>query len=77
MCRPAFTGLQCETSIGMFFSPHISLLNSVCIGQELCRSITCVNKGVCNPVPTANNGVDAQCWCINGIENLKIYRKKN
>ncbi|CAF1124745.1 unnamed protein product [Rotaria sordida] len=51
ICQIAFTGSQCETSIG----------------QELCQKITCVNGGVCNPVPTANNGIEAQCWCLNGF----------
>ncbi|CAF4238690.1 unnamed protein product [Rotaria sp. Silwood2] len=51
ICQPGFTGVQCGISIG----------------QELCRKITCVNGGVCNPVPTANNGIEAQCWCLNGF----------
>ncbi|CAF4812112.1 unnamed protein product, partial [Rotaria sp. Silwood2] len=34
------------------------------------------NGGVCNPVPTANNGIEAQCWCLNGIEILKYRNEK-
>ncbi|CAF1253428.1 unnamed protein product [Rotaria sordida] len=107
ICQTAFTGSQCETSIGMTVSPttittvspttittvtstlrpvhclhgvynaatgtcicQIAFTGSQCetsIGQELCQKITCVNGGVCNPVPTANNGIEAQCWCLNGF----------
>ncbi|CAF1151511.1 unnamed protein product [Rotaria sp. Silwood1] len=66
ICQTGFAGFQCETSIGMVFFFSF-VINIVCIGQELCRKITCVNGGVCNPVPTANNGIEAQCWCLNGF----------
>ncbi len=38
----------------------------------MCRYITCANYGVCNPVPTANNGFSIECWCLDGNENEKF-----
>ncbi len=54
------------------FSPTCSL-NSIYIGQDLCRRLVCENGGVCNPIPTANNGVDPQCWCALGKQNSNDF----
>lgn len=33
-----------------------------------CQNVTCANGGVCNPIPSTENGVEMQCICLNGIE---------
>jgi len=51
ICPSGFTGRYCETVIG----------------SGTCQNVVCANGGVCNPVPTIENGVEVQCLCLNGF----------
>ena len=40
------------------------------LGLPNCQNVVCANGGVCNPVPTTENGVEMQCLCLNGNNKL-------
>jgi hypothetical protein len=40
------------------------------LGLPNCQNVVCANGGVCNPVPTTENGVEMQCLCLNGNNQL-------
>ncbi|CAF0900388.1 unnamed protein product [Adineta steineri] len=56
ICASGFTGTLCEMSAG----------------QTTCQNVVCANGGVCNPIPSTENGVEMQCLCLNGIKILSF-----
>lgn len=68
ICPSGFTGSYCEIATGKISMIIIIYLRCIdFLGQTNCQNVVCANGGICNPIPTTENGVEMQCLCLNGI----------
>lgn len=44
----------------------VFILEIVFQGLTNCQNVVCANGGVCNSIPSTENGVEVQCSCLTG-----------